>query len=301
MAVLILGNEKDDHAASMLQILRARGADVELFDSASFPTQMQITYAPAENRGSVRLDHGRWLPFEEISAVYWRCYDGAHAPELPDPEQAYMAQNDSRGLFESTLITLPARWVNSYRAFMLHQTKPVQLAMVAALGVTVPDTVLTNDPAEVREFVESHPNCIFKPVQGGALTRPVTARHLTDETLKNLAVAPVTLQEEIAGTDVRVFVCGDKVMACELATEALDFRDDPDPHIEPIALPDDIVAQSQRIARQLSLLWTGIDFRRTKDGRHVFFEANPSPMFMGFEAQTGLPLSDSLADLLTAV
>ena len=109
----------------------------------------------------------------------------------------------------------------------------------------------------------------------------------------------MTLQEEVDGVDVRVFVCGQRVMACELLTGALDFRDDPDPQIEPMRLPDDVSSDCLRIARTLDLVWTGIDFRRTPDGRYIFFEANPSPMFLGFEARTGLPLAESLAALLT--
>jgi hypothetical protein len=45
-------------------------------------------------------------------------------------------------------------------------------------------------------------------------------------------------------------------------------------------------------------VWTGIDLRRTPDGRHVFLEANPSPMFLGFERRSGLPLTEALVALL---
>jgi glutathione synthase/RimK-type ligase-like ATP-grasp enzyme len=121
---------------------------------------------------------------------------------------------------------------------------------------------------------------------------------LTEEALDNLGVAPVTLQEEIGGIDVRVFVCGRRVMACQLTTDEIDFRDDPDPYTEPVDLPDEMADRALRIARELDLVWTGMDFRLTPDGRYVFLEANPSPMFLGFEARTGLPLAHSLADLL---
>jgi len=233
-----------------------------------------------------------------VSAVYWRCYGGVGAPPLPDPEQAYIAENDARSLFESLLIWLPARWVNGFRAYQLHQTKPVQLAIVAELGVAVPETLLANDPEAVLQFARRHERCIFKPVQGGAHTQPVTTAHLTEENLANLAYAPVTLQEEVPGTDVRVFVAGERLMACEVRTDAIDFRDDPDPRIEPIELPSEIESQCLEIARMLDLLWTGIDFRRTDEGRFVFLEANPSPMFLGFEDRTGLPLTESLAAVL---
>jgi D-alanine-D-alanine ligase-like ATP-grasp enzyme len=42
-----------------------------------------------------------------------------------------------------------------------------------------------------------------------------------------------------------------------------------------------------------------MDFRLTADGRYVFLEANPSPMFLGFEKATGLPLTEALVKLLT--
>ena len=43
-----------------------------------------------------------------------------------------------------------------------------------------------------------------------------------------------------------------------------------------------------------------IDLRRTPDGRYVLLEANPSPMFIGFESCCDLPLTDALLDVLTA-
>jgi len=193
---------------------------------------------------------------------------------------------------------LKTRWVNGWDGYHLHQTKPAALARVAELGVPVPETVLTNDPDGLIEFIDRHSHCIFKPVQGGAHTRRLELRHLTDDNLENLRQAPVTLQEEIPGTDVRVFVAGERVFACEVRSASVDFRDDPDPEIVAVDLPEEIADRSLRIARRLHLLWTGIDFRRTAEGRYVFLEANPSPMFLGFEHRCGLPLTEALADVL---
>jgi hypothetical protein len=299
MTVLILGGMDDTHACHVLEHLRGRGTDAELLDSRWFPQSLRLAHDPLRDRGLIRLPAGRALSFDQVAAVYWRCYNQVQAPQLPDPEQAYVAANDARGLFETLLIRLPARWVNGWRGFQLHQTKPVQLALVAALGVSVPATLLANDPEAVREFAGQHPHCIFKPVQGGAHTRRLTPDHLTDANLQNLACAPVTIQEEIPGTNVRVFVAGERVLACEVRTEALDFRDDQEPQIVPHELPAEVAGDCVDVARALDLLWTGIDFRLAPEGRYFFLEANPSPMFLGFEARSGLPLTVSLAALLT--
>jgi glutathione synthase/RimK-type ligase-like ATP-grasp enzyme len=193
---------------------------------------------------------------------------------------------------------LPVRWVNGWRGYQLHQTKPAALAIVAALGVPVPATVLGNDPEAVRAFAARCPHSIFKPVQGGAHTRRVTLAHLTDENLRNLAIAPVTLQEEVPGTNIRAFVIGRRLLACEIQSGSVDFRDTENPKIVPHVLPPAVEQQCFAAAEALSLVWSGIDLRLTPEGRYVFLEANPSPMFLGFESRSGLPLSDSLADLL---
>jgi len=298
VVTLILGSEQDHHAVYVLDVLRGRGADAELVDSRWFPRQMQLSFDPQQGRGSLVLPHRRRIDLSAVRSVYWRSYHGIEPVQIPDPEQAYIATNDARSLFESLLIRLPTRWVNGWEAYQSHQTKPAQLAAVSSLGIRVPETLLTNDPDEVREFAARHPRCIFKPVQGGAHTRPVTPAHLTDENLANLAYAPVTLQEEISGTNLRVFVVGERVLTCEVRTGALDFREDPEPVIVPFDLPPAIQQQCLRAARTLHLVWSGIDLRLTPEGEYYFLEANPSPMFLGFESRCGLPITEALVELL---
>lgn len=298
MAILILGGEDDDHAMHMLRYLRDRSADVELFDSRWFPSSMTLTFDPAHRTGRIRLPGGRVLDLAEVTAVYWRCYNQVAIPPLPDEGQAMIAGNDARSLFESLLIDWQIRWVNGWTAFQLHQTKPAALALVAALGIPVPRTLLGNDPQAVREFAAQVPKVIFKPVQGGAHTLRLTQDHLSDQNLGNLAYAPVTLQEEIEGTNIRVFVAGERVLACEVMSGEIDFREDPDPRIVPHPLPREVEQQCRQAAQVLHLKWTGIDLRLSPEGRYVFLEANPSPMFMGFQARCGLPLTEALADLL---
>lgn len=298
MTILILGGADDEHAMHVHRELLTRGRDAEFLDTRYFPAQLQIAYDPAAGTGHFVLENGRKLGFEQISSIYWRCYNGVGEADLPDAEQSHIARNDARSLLESLLIDLPVRWVNGWNGYQLHQTKAVAFQRVAKLGVRVPATLLANDPQSVRDFAAAHPRCIFKPVQGGAHARRVTPEHLSDTNLLSLSVAPVTLQEEIVGTNIRVFVAGERVLACEVRTEAIDFRDDGQPQIIACELPREIAEQSQRIATALELRWTGIDFRRTPAGEHYFLEANPSPMFLGFEGRCGLPLTDAIVSLL---
>lgn len=298
--ILILGHSYDDHAAAVQAELANRGHQPLGLDSSQFPANLRIALDPATLSGTLNLPGSSPLALKEVHAVYWRNYAGVGKPELHDAEQAFIARNDARSLFESLLILLPTRWVNGWEAFQLHQTKPAQLARVAALHVPVPPTLLTNDPQEVLAFAAKHPSLIVKPVQGGDHTRRLSPEHVTPENLESLRYAPITLQAEVPGTNIRVFVAGQRVMACEIKTEAIDYREDAEALLKIHALPPLIEAMARSIARELKMLWTGIDFRLTPEGQYTFLEANPSPMFLGFEAQTGLPLMESLIEILTA-
>ena len=300
--ILILGTPEDEHALHVSAHLAERGARVVWLDGEQFPTKPLIAFQPGSTGHLVDPDSGQRIDFADVESVYWRCYSGNPYSDLPNVEQAELAVNDSRSLFESLLIDLPARWVNGWAGFQIHQCKPAALARVARLDlgplVRVPETLLSNDPAAIIEFAERVGKCIFKPVQGGAHTRRLAADQLTPDRLELLKHAPVTIQQEIVGTDIRVFIAGERLMACELLTDALDFRDDDDPKMQAIELPSEVATACRRIAASLDLVWTGIDLRRTPAGEYFYFESNPSPMFIGFESRSGLPLTDSLVDLL---
>lgn len=193
MTILILGASDDEHAVHMREHLSQCGADAVQIDCAWFPSDMTIAFDPAHGGGEIAMPGGRTVSFDEITSVYWRNYDGMRPANLPDAMQSYVAENDSRSLFELLLIWLPARWVNGWGAVQLHQTKPVQLAMVAQLGIPIPRSIITNAARPLVDFVECTPNSIYKPVQGGAHTRRLTASELKPENLESLRIAPVTI------------------------------------------------------------------------------------------------------------
>ena len=300
-SVFILGSPEDEHAACVAERVAARGLHVGWLNGNQFPAAWNIAFEPSGG-GHVVTSDGQKNDFDQIESVYWRTYLPPVYPNLPNAEQADLAYTDSRCLFDALLIELPTRWVNGWAGFQTHQCKPAALARVERLALgprlRIPKTLHTNDPAALTRFVEEVGDCIFKPVHGGAHTRRVSKVHLSPEHLELLQHAPVTIQQEAPGVDVRVFIAGQRVLACELQTEALDFRDDEDPRIVATDLPDDVIDDCRKIAAALDLVWTGIDLRRTNDDEFYFFEANPSPMFLGFESRCGLPLTESLVDLL---
>jgi glutathione synthase/RimK-type ligase-like ATP-grasp enzyme len=216
-----------------------------------------------------------------------------------DAHQQHIAFNDSISALRTLMKACPARWVNSWQAYEFHKEKPLQLSTVHQLGVSIPATLITNDPEEVLRFAASHGQVIFKPVYGGAHTRSLNDAHL-DPTRLGLALSlsPVTLQAYIPGTNIRSYVIANTVYAAEIRSTSIDFREDIAAEVIPVALPAYLQEQCRCITQALLLTWTAIDWRLTPWGEYVFLEANPSPMFLHFERQTGFPITQELVQLL---
>lgn len=297
--ILILGNASDAHAAHMKQALELTGAQVFYWDTANFPAHMHLSWQPHSQVGKLVLECGHQLSFDSIKSVYWRQLSNIKVPPISDAHQRCIAINDSHSTLRTCLNAIPARWVNSWEAYQFHREKPRQLATVHRLGISIPDTLVSNDADVIKHFVELHPRCIFKPVYGGAHTQFVQQKHLISERM-NLALqtSPITIQEYIAGTNIRSYVVGSIVFSAEIRSPNIDFRSDTDAQIHPLQLPKGIESKCLEIARQLNLLWTAIDWRLTPEGRYVFLEANPSPMFIHFEAVTKFPITRELMGLL---
>ncbi len=298
--IVVLGREDDEHAVHVLEAVRERGEETELLDSRWFPGRVGISWEIGSGRRDLVFPSGKRVRWDGVKSVYWRSYDGVMPPaEVED--RAEVAYHDSRSLWESFLLGCPARWVNGWEGYEVHRRKPLALEKVAGMalpeGLRVPRTWVGNVPGDALGIGGSG-GMVFKPVQGGAHTRRVTEAHLSEENLGRLRLSPVTFQEEVEGTDVRVFVAGERVMACEVRSGCLDFRDDADPEIVEVGLPGTVSDGCRRIAGELGLVWAGIDLRRTERGEYFYFEANPSPMFLGFERRCGLPLAAALVDLL---
>ncbi|KZL48757.1 hypothetical protein A2T98_16400 [Nodularia spumigena CENA596] len=299
MNILILGNSQDVHAVAIKQAITAAGATANYLDTSLFPQHLKLSWQPGTPTGCLILPSGHSLEITDIHSVYWRTFFGVAVPSLPDQHQQIVATNDSMGALRSLMQACPARWVNSWQAYQLHKEKPLQLNMVKNIGVTIPKTLISNDKDQIIEFTNYLDQAIFKPVYGGAHTKKLTPEHLDSKRLDLvLKISPVTIQEYIPGTNIRSYVIGHSIYSAEIRSSQLDFREDTQSELIPVNLPAAVEQQCLKIAQILMLEWTAIDWRLKPNGEYIFLEANPSPMFLHFEKQTGFPITQKLVELL---
>ncbi len=296
--IAILGDTEDFHAVHLHTQLQHAGEHPFLLDFRRFPETMTLNWNPVENRGELGLGE-ETVAFDEIKSVYWRSLNLPDNSKLAGAENWIIAQMDSLSMVKTFLREPAIRWVNGHEAYEFHRCKPRQLSLAKQIGARVPLTLTSNDAIRIQQFARQLPAAIFKPVQGGAHTERLTAAMLAMEHLQTvLALSPVTIQEYIAGTNIRTYVLGDQVYSAEIRSDSTDFREDETALVQPLATPDAIRALSLEITRRFSMQWTAIDWRRNAAGEYYFLEANPSPMFHHFERCTDYPITRDLMSLL---
>lgn len=299
MNILILGNSEDVHAAHLKDALTQAGCNAEYLDTSWFPTQLRLSWQPNTYEGHLTLPNGYRLNLTDIHSVFWRSFYGVKIPRIPDNSQQRIAFNDAMSALRSLMQGTCSHWINSWQAYEFHKEKPLQLKRAKQIGATIPATLISNDSETIIEFAKSYEKVIFKPVYGGAHIQQLTEAHLQLERLKlALSLSPVTIQEYIPGTNIRTYVIGESIYSAEIRSPSLDFREDRTAQLIPVEIPQLMQQQCQAIAKAFFLEWTAIDWRLTPNGEYVFLEANPSPMFLHFEHQTGFPITQKLVNLL---
>ena len=241
------------------------------------------------------------MDLRDISAAFLRPYDSTEAPAVAvhgalSPEVFHARQVDVVMLRWGDVT--PALVVNRPGAMASNESKPFQAQAARAAGFLVPETLLTTEPQAARDFYAAHREVVFKSISS---VRSIATR-LDEDALTRLGDVrwcPTQFQEYVPGTDVRVHAVGGRAFACEIESDADDYRYG-DSKIRPYELPADVAERCVALARQLGLELTGIDLRRTPDGRWYCFEANPSPAFAHFGEEMASLVADAVAEHLIA-
>jgi hypothetical protein len=314
--ILLWGLSGDGPFDRVRAALEGCGARFRLLDQrAVLRTGLEVTCDP--DLHATAFVSGKRLPLDDVSAVYWRAYDVRRLPGMAaedgedgrdgrdgrddGPPQA-MAHALEQGLV-AWLEVADARVVNRPSSMASNNSKPYQATVLREHGFEVPETLITTDPQAVLRFWTDHGAVIYKSISGArSVVSRVTAAHVPR--LEHVVWCPTQFQQYVPGLDVRVHVVGDDVFACEVLSDADDYRypggTGGSVEIRASRLPGDIAARCIAVTRALGMHLSGIDLRLAPDGRWFAFEVNPSPGFTYYEDHTGQPITSALAGLLTS-
>lgn len=314
-AVLLVTHSADHFTVDRVEAaLRVRSARPVRLLTDRFPTE--VTMSTRLTQQAVRHELDQSLHSEELKAVWLRHIASAHFGEDLDPEYHADCQRETQAALKGFLNSLVGpRWMDPLARIEAASDKLVQLRQAAAHGLSIPATLVTNDPAAVRElFRELGGRMVTKLLMPLSIsmgrpdrfvyTSAVTERDLGE--LEALRQCPMVFQERVEkGRDLRViFVAGKLFVGAVDAARSrdgqLDWRQ---------AHPGECLWQEDELpepARQclsalmdtLGLSFGAVDFVRTPDGECVFLEVNPTGEWGMLERDLGYPISDAIAEAL---
>ncbi|SDQ19857.1 ATP-grasp ribosomal peptide maturase [Actinopolyspora saharensis] len=309
MTVLILARDLDPTADEMVATLNERGTAVARVNTGWFPAQFSVSAGLRGGRWSGHLHTpGQLVSLDDLHAVWYRSPEAYRMPsELSDAERHHAFLEAKYGL-GGVLSSLDVVWINHPSRMADAAYKPVQLVRAHECGLTVPDTLITNEPAPVREFA-TEPT-ITKLLGSNTLsedgTRKVSWSRLVDQAdLCGIETTTHLLQRWVPKDfEARVVVIGEQLFAVAIhagsTSTRVDWRSDYDAlSYEPIDPPDSVAAGIRALLDRFGLLYGALDFVVTPNGDWVFLEINPGGQYGWLESTTGHPLTSALADLLS--
>jgi hypothetical protein len=258
-------------------------------DAASEPVTL-----PTEDGGTVDV--------RALRLVWWRRCEGK--TEVPDrvrnPAMRELVGKDSLSALRGALLAeFTGTWISDPYATQRAQNKLLQLRIARSIGLTVPRTLVSNDPERIREFTRAHGGTVIAKTLTGMLGTALEAGRVRLDSLTNddeLRLAPTIYQQEIPGEDhLRVMVFGERVHAARISSAALDWRLANDMAIEPIEIDAGLQAALRQVVDRLGLRMGVFDLKVTPAGAPVFLEVNPQGQFLFVEGMSDMPLTDAFA------
>ena len=303
--ILVVASPDDSHARIVARILRRAGHEVRFLDWANAAETMRIAYPIGNRVPGVSASIGEDFDPASIDTVWYRRAPLPLLPGIREEDERRFAIAEWVCAVEGFLSSLPARFVSS-PARQKQATKPRQLQAALRAGLRIPDTLITSDPQAASKFVAHHSGkVVHKVLTATNHFFPETRRfdeHARDA-LQNLPLAPTMLQEEVCGPmEFRITVVGERLYTAQILQHSGDDRVDSrlnlDRPYRASELPPDVGRRLLAMMGDLGLLFGTIDMKVASDGDYVFFEVNPQGQFLYVEILTGLPISDSVAQLL---
>jgi hypothetical protein len=298
--ILLWGLPSDPPLAVVEESLQRIGCPVTFLDQRAV-LDTQVALNVAANVECVLQFGDERLDLSTVKAMYLRPFDSRELPSVAGADQDGAALGHALAVQDMLLSwseLTPALVLNRPSHMAANNSKPFQALWIESLGFKTPRTLITTDSEAALEFWREHGRVVYKSVSG---IRSIVARVTEAHTARfeDIASCPTQFQQYIEGSEYRVHVVGESVFACEILSQADDYRYSAEPvNMRSCMLPDDVAARCRTLARSMRLYLAGLDLRRAVDGSWYCFEVNSSPGFTYFERSTGQPIAEAIAQLL---
>jgi glutathione synthase/RimK-type ligase-like ATP-grasp enzyme len=296
MKIVILARENDNHTAPLKWALGQAGYEVICWAGVGWPVSRHASVSFSDETrlrlGSHTLCAGD---------VVWirRPEQPIENPKVAECDKRF-AEEEYRWFNHSIMYLLeilPIRCFNKYSASRFINNKSVQLLLARSCGMNVPHTLMSNSPAEVRNYLQqdsARTICkVFSPhiwrKEGSGAVAVTETFEISGATLpadEVLTYAPAIYQQMVVKKfDVRLVLLGTTVYSCALHNPkgAIDWRQDASQgfaHVECIETPAEVERGVLAFAAKSGISYGSFDFAVDAEGCWWFLEVNEGGQFL---------------------
>lgn len=322
--ILLVSTKADLATDSVVLKLTTIGAEFYRLNTEDFPlaasSAVRLPRSPAFANWQWNAGKRQAISLDEVGCVWFRRHRLPIMPAEVSEAHAEYCLREADWFLRGAVCSLGAgsrrvAWMSHPTSVRLADAKIYQLALARSLGFNVPDTLVSNDPGEVREFFkQKKTDIVAKPLRlgyfdyGDRQTSVYTSRvewaDLQDDGA--IGIAPVVYQELLPKLyDIRVTVVGRKIFAAAIDSQSvpsatLDWRKADTDNLGHLrhSLPADLGALCLKYVESLGLNYGALDLVLTPDGEYFFLEINPNGQWLWLEERLGFPISDEIASWL---
>lgn len=244
--------------------------------------------------------------FRDLHSVYFRRAPTIF-PNCQNIEDTNFINGERKDFFEGLYLALNCKWINPLFSTYKAERKIYQLSVAREVGFKIPNTILSNDPKQITNFIKINGKCIIKPICHGLQITKNGAYSIYTSEIKDIdwleqdAIfeSPVLIQNKIEKyRDIRATVIGKQIFAVEIETNDKDRTDWRKPNLlkdyKEHKLPDDLQTLIFELHKKLDLVYSAFDFILTPKGEYYFLETNPAGEWVWLERELNLPISDAI-------
>ncbi|NER78495.1 MAG: hypothetical protein F6K42_02750 [Leptolyngbya sp. SIO1D8] len=302
--ILIISFEDNEHVRQVTQHLTT---DYAIADVAWFPSQMFLSAQTSRETDTLflSLPDQRQIDLCDVQSIWYRRIRNMTIdPALQDRTSQLFAWSESNEALLGAWYSLDCFWMNHPLADEAALRKIHQLRLARKVGLSIPETLVTNAPPEALAFIDRFGpgNVIRKAFRNIAEAPKETAIvQQTDlSVIDSVSFAPVIFQNFIpAELDLRVTVIDGEIFAASIRSDEhhkADYRPGlSTATVEKYALPETVSTQLLTLMDALNLKFGAVDFRVTPAGEHIFLEVNPAGEFLFISERTGHPIPAAIA------
>ncbi len=302
----LIPTEPDDtHALLVKPALENQGHKVTLLFTADQPTrQKNSVFVDIQQYKWQSLDQYSAIDENEYDVVWWRRARRPYLPKsLVHPEDYKFVVRENALFYESFTHNLSpnAWWINSKEAANRANFKLLQLKIASDCGMTIPTTLCSNDPNEIKMFLLKYESegVIYKPLSSNfwfedeqvKISYTTRIHYLDLPSNQSLQRTPGIFQKEIQKKyELRITCFGDYIVAAKLNSQdhpdgKMDWRAirEKPMLVEPYTLPDNLEQQIRKFMLEIGIVFGSFDFIVTPNDDYIFLEVNEQGQFLWIE------------------